>query len=295
MNLNKMKGLTQIAALIIPLFFSPVGLSQTPPTSQQLPTSTKASSTSVTPLSPSQSTIKYPGQITPNIPISDEEYSNLPSCPGDPSNPSVANQTPICPDINGNYPPGGSSATCPSLCTVTRKVVDQTIGSVTQVLSTQSPICPVGYAQVTQFNMQSEVTWNSNPPYASYPITASTYAAYVAAGYQCDAYYGGQDVRCDTADSSWHHSLNSNTSIGGFYGYYSDRWKSKCYYKSPSGCKNKVVASDCEWPESWYDRKFYYNYYYYRCRPPAGLYYTSNKSPASLVCSIIRPEWKTRN
>ena len=122
-------------------------------------------------------------------------YSSLgkpyPPCPGDPSNPSFP-ATPICPDISGNFPstpwdpnakwtgqttfsttastytlaPGtlNKDIYCPDVCIVTRYEANPPPPPVTGLIfipnnsDFKDASCPIGYVQVTDFNMQPAIT-----------------------------------------------------------------------------------------------------------------------------------------
>lgn len=214
-------------------------------------------------------------------------YSSLPTCP----------TTPICPDINGKYPPGGSAASCPDACTVTRQAQTQTVQGATRVLSVTPAVCPTNYVKVADYNLQPDIV-NMPSPAPVYPIPdIASLNNYRNAGYSCflnynDSYrlyqycaYTGLSVPYTTSNDPA-VQVGVDAVIAGYVGQYVISYGSGCYadkYCNPGAPVSCGVIHSTS----------YYNYYlYYMCQPPGGLYYTSNLIPASVVCSSQLPQWK---
>lgn len=220
------------------------------------------------------------------------DYSTLPVCP----------QNPICPDINGKYPPGGSIATCPDKCTVTRKVQQHTVGPVTIIDNYIPAVCPLNFVKLADYNMQQEIATITNPR----PITeipdVPTLNRYRNAGFSCTLYPAGTQRYC-AFSTTWPPYTTTNnpaiyfnvdtTIIDGYAGQYTGyKQSAECYIGTvPSACAVNLVVS-CGIIHT----RIYDNYYaYYECAPPKSrLYYTSNLAPASAVCSSYLPKWKVQ-
>ncbi|RDI46514.1 hypothetical protein [Aquicella lusitana] len=295
--------------------------------------SPKGTSTLNTPLSPTNVTVKYPSQTIPTAPVSSEQYGLLPSCPGDPApttsisyitgfswpggfTSATRPTTPKCPDINNRWPEDArgdqgftiftdaygtgrivstSMFFCPDICTVTRSVT--TSGN--QITSTQSPVCPVGYTQVGQFNMQREIIYNPSASPVTNITSQATINNYISSGWTCSV-TGSTGTRPLCDDDNPNLSLGVNTSIptnaGTFIGQYYSVSSVGCYINS--FCSG--ITMDCDLARLFTGFQDPYRNYYYRyrlivCNPPAsGLYYTDHRISASLICARTKPEWHDR-
>jgi hypothetical protein len=250
---------------------------------------------------------KHPGVSIPTLPISNENYSNLPVCP----------VTPVCPDINENTP-YGKTPNCPDSCTVTRSVQFKTVGydagAVNQIVSTTDAVCPAGYTGVATYNSAPEIKFAETMQLAPYPVTNANYVAYRNAGYTCTltppigAAIGNKYIqycnekppglKVNDPHSSEYKPTDKiteyDTEIKGYEGQYT-YFDTQCVAVNPFDPYNcNTGPASCDSLGLHHRRNRYY-YSYFQCTYPSGLYFTANMIPISIVCSHVRPVWQHLN
>jgi hypothetical protein len=262
-------------------------------------------STNITVPTISNTNIQSPSTTVPAPPITNEGYGTLPVC------------TPpmVCPDINGRYP-NGRSPNCPEACTVTQTppgIYDPTNTPTNPTYPWDAPItnpvCPAGYAQVTQYNMQDEYAWITSPR----DIQVSSIDTYKT--FQPSDCHGGgnQDAvwsscqqgrnntapYCDSAnptlcpDSSNTDPDGHNGNFAIAVGYNSliwvyNVWK-RCYLDGKCSARTSCGAQGSE-----NFQYLYYNTVYCRRSQP-GNNPTGFKVPTSAVCARVKITWSPIN
>ncbi|HEU5281544.1 MAG TPA: hypothetical protein VFU82_06175 [Gammaproteobacteria bacterium] len=221
---------------------------------------------------------------------------------------------------------------CPDVCTTTRVVTANAYtagGQTIQIISNYTPaICPPGYVQVAATNPQPAVQDTANggtPPSTDWVPNQATLTAYQNQGMtcyidpvdgfeanycslgsnnsrvpnSCTAYY---DIGMDPSNISKYINNAVGTSSGVFaattycMGNYVPGSNGTTgspgvrYYKPD--CKNQTLGG----PLAAGDYNVLYTNYYQRIRcKPNGLYYSTDKEPATLVCARIKPVWEQRS
>ncbi|OGT62504.1 MAG: hypothetical protein A3E85_00645 [Gammaproteobacteria bacterium RIFCSPHIGHO2_12_FULL_45_12] len=240
------------------------------------------------------------GQKLVSLPVTNKQYP-IP-CPA----------TLICPDINGVYPTGGDSTTCPSICSVTGKdVIDPQ--DPMHVLSREESVCPTGYAQEGSYGYKSAATQLEQGPPAPFPLASLD---------QFDQYNTNNQYRCALATepspqiTTWcaqsdgvgknvtndivvvsSLAARANVMINGGVGQYisaaNDRDK-QIIYKAGSNCQTTTPYSS---RFVVHQEKFINSYKWQMCTArPAGLYIDKTAVvPASAICSHIEPAWLPNN
>jgi hypothetical protein len=231
----------------------------------------------VTPEAPGIEQTPLPAAIT------SDKFPTLPDC-----------LSPVCPTIGQPV----NQATCPDYCKVDR-VVNPTYPSV-PIVSVTPAVCPMGYSQIAEYNMQPEIIYNTSAQ-AVYNIpTLAQLHNYEIAGYKCLP--NGSPYLYDvcTAANTPPVPLNTDVIVNstGYAGQYmSISNNDLCYYNPPANCVIQVAGSPkvgkvgCT-PTSIYNTWWTATVQQYICTPPtANLYYTSNFAPASVVCRSNRLQW----
>ena len=248
-----------------------------------------------------------------------------------PTNASIINgQMPVTSDpLSGTSIANNQTLYCPAECTMTQ-YVNKTLlsGSVYTVNSVSPAVCPPGYAQVASYNMQPEVTYQKSPQ-PVYPITSvPLYDAFVNASYVCGpgpAADNGTTTYCNAATYNWGgvyfeadfpsttNAVNPgipvlvNGSKGWAVAEYTtvdnpsctaDVTPVNCSWGGLSGCPsscsgNAANGMTCKFGTG-FQASWTYHYHYMQCTPPAGLYFSGEQAPASIVCARVKKEWDTR-
>lgn len=256
---------------------------------------------------------QYPGVDIPSTVLPDD-MSTLDVCP----------VNPVCPDINGKFPDGTTSmtsqvcswdpaalkyscvntqskmVTCPSVCTVTRTVDQTTMPNGTvKINSSVAAACPPGYSAIAVYNVGKEITYQSNPPPAPFPVPdMNTMKIYRDNNYNCTLVAQttpfkscGQQIT--TFTSGIDQVISNLTLVSGMptiisgVGQWTYNSNAGCYLKGSSCSIANPVCGDA------FDMLYTYYYSFYKCTPPAGLYYTNNTIPTAVVCTVAKPVWHT--
>lgn len=253
-------------------------------------------STSVFPVNPvplSKKTSSVDANVT------NERYSLLQDCP-------IA---PVCEDENGTLPAGATKKDCPAACTRIRMVFGPNPnGSFSRSVDA---VCPANYVQTASFNVKDELAWMDRPQ-SVFPIPIDKWRWYLQNGYTCSWHDAIQtdtvcarstrsienvrDVRSEGANLSINPDKPVN--IGGNAGSWiknnthSPSASSACYlWNAPMSCKIDVGHCSGVVGEI-LDRKYFYPYALYECRPPAGIYRTGRQVPVSIVCVHRKVKWE---
>jgi hypothetical protein len=218
----------------------------------------------------------------------------------------------VCPDINGNPPPGKTikDINCPPTCTVTRfpakdiKVTDTIINAV----------CPADYTQTAQYNSQMEYEYKTDVTERRVPHSLKEMNEYPA-GKTCQPDMPAPDWpdRCDT----------SHNQAKGIPLWNNGDWLDVTKPPNPLGIpaprvpympyiENKVVVlfeaqKLCYSPllnctgatfscgGSFLDFKYNYRMAQVSCIVPAPGNYPTNPTryvPISIVCAHVKPTWQ---
>lgn len=238
---------------------------------------------------------------TPLSPVTTDYWQTLPACPS----------SPICSDVNGRWPAGGSTSTCPDQCTVT----SPTITPYSAMNSIPSVQCPVGYTKIAHYNMQPEYV--IKPRSISFtPKTLSEFSALRASGASCytilPTFY---TLPCNVWGPPFQSMYTANYgdySGGMIYGGPTEQIVPSALVEpadgsyvdcfSLLGCTGTATRSTTGTGEPCLDvpntlsfRKTY-SYYPILCQSNANIAYpTGQRIPASLVCTRIRSVWQRIN
>lgn len=229
---------------------------------------------------PSSLVVNYPEVTSLPPAVKNERYDLLPACLSPPTN---------CPDINGK---GGSLATCPDVCTVTRSPSTLTTNPFAAITDTS---CPPSYVMTGVYNMQNEGSYNPNPPVAPWPIPGmATYNNYKSLGYDCNLPLmpmGGKlsDQYCaevNGGDYTVGQIIDTlNGAMGSVVKVTSTQTINGTCYAFPF-CSS---IAPCSVFGAYPYRQAIYGYVL--CKPPGGVYLTSNLAPVSVVCTRTKTKW----